>query len=163
MKFRLTLILSIISCAISIFAQENWHTQNSGTNRELTGVYFVDENISPGQYQYRLKQIDYYGSFEYSDIVDINISGPTKFSLEQNYPNPFNPSTTIQYSIPESGNVKLLVYNSLGEVVANPVNGYKTAGTYRINFNASELSSGIYYYKIISGNFTSVKKMALLK
>ena len=88
---------------------------------------------------------------------------PDQFSLGQNYPNPFNPTTTIEYSIPESGNVKLQVYNSLGEEVATLVNNYKEAGNYKVNFNAGKLSGGIYYYRMSTGNYSSVKKMILLK
>ena len=124
---------------------------------------FIDENVSTGDYKYRLKQIDYDGSFEYSDIVDVSISGPTEFSLSQNYPNPFNPSTTIEYSIPESGNVKLKVYNSLGEEVETLVNKFEEAGTYKINFDASSITSGIYFYKLDIGSHSQVKKMILLK
>ncbi len=146
---------------------QNWDIigfiEGHGTTTEEHEYSFVDENISAGEYQYRLKQIDYDGSFKFSDMVDINISQPTEFSLEQNYPNPFNPSTTIQYSIPEGGNVKLKVYNSLGEEVADLIDDYKEAGNYKINFNASELSSGIYFYQLKSKNFLSIKKMILLK
>jgi photosystem II stability/assembly factor-like uncharacterized protein len=88
---------------------------------------------------------------------------PDKFSLEQNYPNPFNPSTTIKYSVIESGIVKLQVYNSIGEKVVTLVNDYREAGEYTVNFDATELSSGIYYYRIDIGEFTSAKKMILLK
>jgi hypothetical protein len=110
-----------------------------------------------------LKQIDYDGSFEFSNIVEVEILTPIQFLLEQNYPNPFNPSTTIEYSIPESGNVKLQVYNSLGEELVTLVNDYKEAGNYKINFNASDLSSGIYYYRLASNSFNEIKKMILLK
>ena len=137
--------------------------EGHGTTIKSNSYSFIDKNISTGEYQYRLKQIDYDGSFKYSNVVEVNVLIPTKFSLEQNYPNPFNPSTTIQYSIPESENVKLSIYNTIGEEVSKLVNGYKEAGTYKVNFNASKLSSGIYYYKIIAGNFSSVKKMILLK
>ncbi len=88
---------------------------------------------------------------------------PTEYSLSQNYPNPFNPTTTIEYSIPENGNVKLVVYNSLGEEVTTLVNAYKEAGSYKVNFGAVRLSSGIYYYRLISGTYLSVKKMIVLK
>jgi len=88
---------------------------------------------------------------------------PDKYSLDQNYPNPFNPSTTIKYSIPESGNVKLTVYNSLGEKVALLTDEYKEVGTHKINFDASSLSSGIYFYKIKINNYSSTKKMILLR
>jgi hypothetical protein len=83
--------------------------------------------------------------------------------LAQNYPDPFNPSTTIDYSIPESGNVKLKVYNSLGEKVATLVNEIKSRGNYEINFNASELASGIYFYQLKSGSFVKTKKKIILR
>ncbi|MEO8232652.1 MAG: T9SS type A sorting domain-containing protein [Ignavibacteriota bacterium] len=85
------------------------------------------------------------------------------FELQQNYPNPFNPSTTIKYSIPESGNVKLVVYNSLGEEVATVVNGFESTGSYKVNFNSYQLSSGIYFYRLKAGTFVEVKKMLILK
>ncbi|MCW9097668.1 MAG: T9SS type A sorting domain-containing protein [Ignavibacteriaceae bacterium] len=88
---------------------------------------------------------------------------PTSYALGQNYPNPFNPSTKISYSIPVEGFVNLDVYNSIGQKVASLVNENKTAGTYEVNFDAAKLSSGIYFYKIASGNFTETKKMILMK
>ncbi|MBK8944012.1 MAG: T9SS type A sorting domain-containing protein [Ignavibacteriae bacterium] len=92
----------------------------------------------------------------------------SEFKLEQNYPNPFNPSTTIKYSIPgnekrETSKVKILIYDILGEEVATFVNQNQNHGTYEINFNASKLPSGIYYFKMQAGNFTSTKKMILMK
>jgi len=81
----------------------------------------------------------------------------------QNYPNPFNPTTTIKYSLPKAGNVKLTVYNAIGSKVATIVNEYKTAGIYSVQFNGSNLASGIYLYRLESGNFSSVKKFILLK
>jgi hypothetical protein len=86
-----------------------------------------------------------------------------KFSLGQNYPNPFNPTTKINFTIPESGNVTLKIYNSLGEEVSILMNGELKAGTYEANFNASNLSSGIYFYSLRTGNFSETKKMLLLK
>jgi len=88
---------------------------------------------------------------------------PTSYTLGQNYPNPFNPSTKISYSIPVEGFVNLDVYNSIGQKVASLVNENKTAGSYEVNFDAAKLSSGIYFYKISSGNFTETKKMILMK
>ena len=137
--------------------------EGNGSTIKEHNYSFTDKNVLPGDYQYKLKQIDYDGSFEYSNIIDIKVSGPTHFSLEQNYPNPFNPSTTIEYSIPESGNVKLNVYNSLGEEVETLVNEEKPAGNYEVNFNASELASGIYFYQLRSGAFNQTKKMILIK
>ncbi|MBT8195995.1 MAG: T9SS type A sorting domain-containing protein, partial [Bacteroidia bacterium] len=86
-----------------------------------------------------------------------------EFVLFQNYPNPFNPTTIIEYSIPESGNVNLIVYNSLGEQVAALVNSFNEAGNYLVDFDAAGLSSGIYYYAMSSGNYKEIKKMVILK
>jgi hypothetical protein len=87
----------------------------------------------------------------------------TQFELSQNYPNTFNPSTVINYSIPVNGLVSLKVYNILGQVVATLVNEVQTVGSYKATFNATSLSSGVYFYKIEAGSFTSVKKMMFLK
>jgi hypothetical protein len=88
---------------------------------------------------------------------------PEQYALEQNYPNPFNPSTTIRYTLPVSGRVAVRVYNILGQAVATLVDGNQNAGTYEVSFNASALSSGVYFYRIESGSFEAVKKMMLLK
>ncbi|HRE09594.1 MAG TPA: T9SS type A sorting domain-containing protein [Ignavibacteria bacterium] len=88
---------------------------------------------------------------------------PENYSLEQNYPNPFNPSTGIKFSIPKSNNVTLKVYDLTGRVVASLVNEYKPAGSYEVTFDASALSSGVYYYSISSGEFTETRKMVLVK
>jgi hypothetical protein len=85
------------------------------------------------------------------------------FNLDQNYPNPFNPSTNINFSIPESGNVRLAVYNLVGEEVAVLVDGFTQAGFYEATFDASNLPSGIYLYKLQSANSVQTKKMMLLK
>jgi len=95
---------------------------------------------------------------EVEDVVQ-----PFNYSLQQNYPNPFNPSTTIEYSIPQSGLVTLKVFNVLGKEVATLVNGQNDAGNHKVEFNASALNSGVYFYKIESGNFVDTKKMILLK
>jgi hypothetical protein len=92
-----------------------------------------------------------------------NITSLNNFELEQNYPNPFNPSTNISYKIHEAGNVSLKVYNVLGTEVATLVDEYKPAGSYTIKFNASNISSGIYFYKLTTGNYSEIKKMTLLK
>jgi len=98
-----------------------------------------------------------------TDVNELPGSTPATFALEQNFPNPFNPSTKINFSLPVEGFVTLDVYNSIGQKVATLVNETKTAGTYAVDFNASDLTSGIYFYKISSGNFTETKKMILLK
>ncbi len=88
---------------------------------------------------------------------------PKEFNLSQNYPNPFNPTTNISFSVPKAGNVKVSVYDVLGNEVATVVNEYKQAGSYNVNYNASALSSGVYFYKMVSGSFTETKKMTLVK
>lgn len=87
----------------------------------------------------------------------------SEFSLKQNYPNPFNPSTKIGFTLPSENNVRISIYNLIGQKVAEVVNSKFSAGSHSIDFNASNLSSGIYLYKIDAGNFTSVKKMQLIK
>ena len=96
-----------------------------------------------------------------TEVEDFTL--PLEFSLEQNYPNPFNPSTTIEYSIPESGNVTLKVFDVLGNEVATLINGQNEAGKHKIDFNASTLKSGVYFYRIESGSFVETKKLILLK
>lgn len=100
-----------------------------------------------------------------SSVKEYAIAGgiPQEYGLTQNYPNPFNPSTIIEYSIPAAGSVDLKVYDILGREVAVLVNGIKNAGTYRVTFDAGKLSSGIYFYRVTSGDYSDVKKMILLK
>ncbi len=105
------------------------------------------------------------GTWNHESItsVDQNKNTPSKFELMQNYPNPFNPSTTIKYQIPEAGMVTIKVYNILGQEVATLVNGMKNSGSYEVNFNANNLASGIYVYRLQAGDFLQTKKMLLLK
>ncbi len=137
--------------------------QGNGTTTEFHNYSYRDENLNEGIYYDRLKQVDYDGSFSYSNIVDVEIVTPLKFELSQNYPNPFNPSTRIQFTIVNQQFVSLKVYNVLGNEVAVLINEEKSPGVYNLNFDASELSSGTYFYKLRAGNFTEVKKMLLLK
>jgi hypothetical protein len=134
-----------------------------GTTTEPKSYSFIDSKLETGKYLYRLKQIDFNGSFTYSDEVNVEVEIPLVYSLEQNYPNPFNPNTTINYSIQEDGLVKLAVYNLLGEEITVLLNNEQKAGKYEIMFDASELSSGVYMYRMESNNFLSIKKMILIK
>ncbi len=142
----------------------------NGTTTEPQSYPFVDENLSAGNYQYRLKQIDFDGTFEYlptgqagSNTIEVEINPPAKFSLEQNYPNPFNPSTKISWQSPVSSWQTLKVYDVLGNEVATLVNEEKLAGEYEVEFKAVELSSGIYFYQLKVGEFIQTKKMTILK
>ena len=152
----------------SIQNENNWSqsgfVEGQGTSTEPINYSFIDKNLEADSYSYKLVQIDFDGTQTESEIVNVEVSSqPEEYSLSQNYPNPFNPTTTIDFSIPQSGNVKLKVFNSIGEEVATLINDYKEAGSYQVNINSKNLTSGIYFYKIEAGNFSSIKKMILLK
>ncbi len=148
-------------------ASESWQqigfVKGNGTTTKESFYSFTDNTVSSGIYSYRLKQTDYDGSANYSQIVEVNVSVVSQFSLDQNYPNPFNPSTKIKYSVPADGFVNIAVYNILGKKVTDIVNSIQKAGNYEVNFNGSDLASGMYIYRMESGNFVSIKKMLLLK
>ncbi len=136
----------------------------NGTVNTPQEYSFTDRGLEAGKYNYRLKQIDFNGNFEYFNLSsEVNIGIPTKFALSQNYPNPFNPSTKIEYQLPNDGVVKLSVYDNSGKEVMTLVNEYKAAGYYTADLNASSLSSGVYYYRLSAGSQTAVKKMLLVK
>lgn len=139
--------------------------QGNGTTTQSNAYSFSDRNLTEGKYSYRLKQIDLNGTYEYSKVVDVNIvsSVVNQYELLQNYPNPFNPATTIKFNLADAGNVKLSVYNLLGQEVKIIANGFFEAGPHTIEFNASNLTSGIYLYKIEANGFVQTKKMTLLK
>ena len=101
--------------------------------------------------------------FEFSNEIFVDVNAPLEFTLAQNYPNPFNPTTSINFSIAEPTFVKLAIYNLLGEEVQVLKNDYMEAGTFKINFDASSLPSGMYLYKIETAQYSSVKKMMLMK
>jgi hypothetical protein len=133
---------------------------NSSSDKEYS---FTDKNISGGsKFNYRLKQIDNDGTFEYSSSVEIEII-PLQFELSQNYPNPFNPSTTIQFSLPVQTQLKINIYNMLGELIKTVSEGMYESGYYNITFDASELSSGTYIYRLESNDFIETKKMLMIK
>jgi hypothetical protein len=135
----------------------------AGSTTEPRNYSFIDDKISGGSYLYRLKQIDFDGSFEYSDEVDVDVTTPSVYALEQNYPNPFNPSTSINFSIAEASTVKLAVYNLLGQEVKLLLNEFKEAGPHTITFDASSLTSGAYFYTLETPQFKQTKKMLLAK
>ena len=139
--------------------------QGHGTTTNENQYGFLDDirKLQSALISYRLKQIDFNGTYEYSSEIQINNTVPSEFSLKQNFPNPFNPSTQINFSIPQTSLVVLKVYDVTGREVATLLNQYKTAGSYTLNFNATELASGIYYYTIAAGSFSSTKKMILMK
>lgn len=136
----------------------------NGTTTEIHNYTFADKDLREGNYNYRIKQIDYNGTYEYFELENtIEISPPNDFALLQNYPNPFNPATTIKFVIPEKTNVTLTVFNSIGEETTALINEEKAAGSYDVNFNAEGYTSGIYYYRLQAGAFVETKKMILLR
>jgi hypothetical protein len=144
-------------------------SEGKGTTTESNSYSYTDRTISPSiQYSYRLKQIDFDGSYHYSDVVNLDKSLPLNFKLVQNYPNPFNPSTTISFGLPVKSSVSLDVYNLIVEKVSSVYQGELDAGNYEYNFDASKLPSGIYVYILNAvgsdlNQFTASKKMTLLK
>ncbi len=134
-----------------------------GTTTEPKSYTYVDSKLDAGNYSYRLKQIDYDGSFSYSDVIEVEVATPATFALEQNYPNPFNPSTKIRFSIPIETDVRLNVYNTLGQEVAEIVNSRLKEGYHEVNFDAFSLTSGIYFYRLEADKFVDVKKMIIIK
>lgn len=139
--------------------------KGSGTTNIPINYSFTDSKLISGKYQYRLKQIDNNGNFKYfelNNVVEIGI--PKKYSLNQNYPNPFNPKTKIEFQIPKDSKVSLIIYDITGRQVATLINNeLKKADYYSVDFNASNLASGIYFYRIISGSYIETKKMTLIK
>ncbi len=136
----------------------------SGTTTETNGYQFIHQNVEQGINIYRLKQIDFSGTFNYSDEVQVNYNIPNEFKLLQNYPNPFNPGTKINFSLTQKAHVSFQIYNVIGELVASLINNeLKEPGSYTINFNASEFSSGTYIYILRQGENILSEKMILLK
>lgn len=137
--------------------------EGKGTTTETSYHTFMDNSLVQGKYQYRLKQIDYDGAFEYSKVVEAEIFIADEFILNQNYPNPFNPSTTISWQVPVGSWQTLKVYDLLGREVATLVDEFKPAGSYEVEFDASHLSSGGYFYQLKAGEYVETKKLILLK
>jgi hypothetical protein len=134
----------------------NSHSQKSYT--------FDDLHLGGSlNYFYRLKQIDIDGNYDYSNILSVKLSAPEVFTLLQNYPNPFNNSTYIAFSVSEESDVKLAVYNIIGEEVGTLVESKLNPGNYNQPFDGSDLESGIYFYTLEVNGSRLIKKMILLK
>lgn len=134
-----------------------------GTTTEEQNYSFTDKEVPAGEYTYRLKQTDFNGTFSYSDEVTIQVQSVYTYFLDQNYPNPFNPSTAINFGLKKKSNVVIEVFNNIGEKVRTLLNEEREPGNYTISFNAVDLPSGVYIYRINAEKFSSVKKMMLLK
>ncbi len=135
----------------------------NGNSNSPKDYSFLDNSATNGSYSYRLKQIDNDGQFEYSKTIEVVLGTPKNFQLCQNYPNPFNPATTIQFNLPEAGNIKLTLYNILGQEIKTLFNEFKDSGIYTVDFNASDLNSGLYIYKLEAGSQVQTKMMTLIK
>lgn len=140
----------------------------NGTSAEKHNYTFVDNSVVNGKVYYRLKQIDFDGTYSYSNIIEADFSMPIAFELSQNYPNPFNPTTVIKFAIPTESKVTVKVFDILGREVAVLANESFAAGRHNLEFNASGLTSGAYFYTISTegadgSKNQAVKKMMLIK
>jgi hypothetical protein len=134
-----------------------------GTTTEQHNYSYADKNLDNGKYFYRLKQVDYNGTYEYSDVVEVEWRAFSSYLLEQNYPNPFNPTTTIGFGLQNKSNVKIIILNAIGEEVAIIMNEEREPGFHQVEFNAVSLPSGVYFYQLRAGDYVNTKKMILLK
>lgn len=144
----------------------------NGTTGTVNNYSFTDRNLQSGNYNYRLKQVDFNGEYRYYDLgTEVEVGSPSKYSLSQNYPNPFNPSTKINFELPESGHITLKLFDISGKEIMTLLDEFKTAGYYTVDFNGSSvsggLSSGTYFYRLITSDgvnqFSDTKKMVLAK
>ena len=146
---------------------QNWNSlviiNGNGTTTLRHDYQYMDIVEIAGCYYYKLKQIDYNGDFNYSNIIEVNVNIPIGFELLQNFPNPFNSSSTIRYQLPKDDFVNLIVYDVLGKEVKTLIEENENAGYYSVLLNADDLSSGIYFYKLTTSTYNSTKKFILLK
>ncbi|MBA4310527.1 MAG: hypothetical protein C0425_09350 [Chlorobiaceae bacterium] len=146
----------------------NWisigFVSGKGTTTSVSNYSFVDKNLFASKFYYRLIQIDLDGTSTMSNVVEVDISGPSQFSLEQNFPNPFNANTVIRFQIGTRSEVTLRIYDALGKEVTTLIDGeIKDAGIYDANFNAADFPSGVYFYTLQAGNYVATKKLVLMK
>ncbi len=147
---------------------KEWNTitfiEGHGNSNSPKVYSYSDKDLFTGgsNFRYRLKQIDTDGNFDYSEIIEVEVV-PIEYELSQNYPNPFNPSTTIRFSLPQQTQLKINLYNMLGEIVTTLAEGIYEAGYHKVILNGFNLSSGTYVYRLESNNFVQVKKMILIK
>ncbi len=138
--------------------------KGKGSSSVPVSYSFEDKNLKAGKYIYRLRQVDYNGSFTYYSLNgEPSVGIPVKFELSQNYPNPFNPVTRIDFSIPLDSRASLKIYDITGKEIKTLFNEYKQAGYYEITYDASSLTSGIYFYNLKTDYAAETKKMLLLK
>ena len=122
--------------------------KGEGTTTNQKEYSYIDKDLVDGKYSYRLKQIDFNGTFEYSDVIEVDVRTLDEFVLEQNFPNPFNPTTTIGYVLKEKSNANLILLNAIGEEITVLVNEEQEKGFHKVDFNAANLPSGVYFYRL---------------
>ena len=137
--------------------------RGEGTTTNHKDYSYIDNDLVDGKYFYRLKQVDYNGSYEYSNVIEVDVRSLNEYTLEQNYPNPFNPITTIGYVLRERTNTKLVLLNAIGEEVSVLINEEQDKGFHKVDFNATNLASGVYFYRLQAGQFSDTKKLILMK
>lgn len=146
----------------------NWEkigfVEGKGISSFISEYKFIDNVEISGKYYYKLKQIDFDGSFNFTNHIEANISVPTNFKLSQNFPNPFNPVTKIIFEVPIQSKVKIILHDILGKEIIVLINGSYDAGYHSLNLNASDLSSGIYFYCMTTDKgYTATKKLTIIK
>ncbi len=156
----------------SLGSEQIWHeigfVQGTGTSNVQNTYNFTERKLKTGKYKYRLKQVDYNGTYEYYLLnSDVSIDPPNKFDVSQNYPNPSNPKSKINFELPIDAVVTIKVYDLIGREVATLINERKPADYYTIEFDGTNLASGVYFYRLIAeGNgqrLTAIKKLVLIK
>ena len=139
-----------------------------GTTNTPADYRYEDKKLNSGKYNYRLRQIDNNGNYEYYNLENaVEVGIPTKFDMSQNYPNPFNPTTKIDFDLPLDSRISIILYDISGREIKTLVNDQRTAGYYTVQFNSSGLASGTYFYRIMTkssgADFIMTKKMMLIK
>jgi hypothetical protein len=138
--------------------------RGSGTTTEPVNYVFMDKKLNTGTYQYRLKQIDYNGNYEYHSLNgDVTVKAPAIYSVGQNYPNPSNPSSKIDFQLPLEGKVTIKIFDVTGKEVATILNDYLSADFHTAVFNGTNFASGVYFYTLTAGDFVKTNKMILVK
>ncbi|MBT8377936.1 MAG: T9SS type A sorting domain-containing protein [Ignavibacteria bacterium] len=152
-----------IERSINSISETIGFVSGAGSTVEPRYYSYTDKQVAGGTYYYRLKQIDFEGSHNYTDEIEVEVTALDVYTLEQNHPNPFNPSTKIRYSIPQTSNVVIKVFDIIGNEIEILVNREKQTGIYETTWYAENLPSGIYFYQLKAGDFVETKKMVLMK
>ncbi|MFK7845209.1 MAG: PA14 domain-containing protein [Rhodothermales bacterium] len=147
--------------------QESWKAvhfeRGNGTSEEAQAYTYRLEHLAQGAYQFRLKQVDFDGSFTFSDVIEISTMPSNEVVLHTNYPNPFNPRTVIRFDLPIAGSVRLTIYDATGRKISALVNKEMTSGRHEVTFDGTSLASGMYFYRLETAQTNLVRSMTLSK